>query len=155
MKGIVAYHSKWGSCARVAEAVAAGLREAGHEVELVDVKAKKEASGSFDFLVAGSGTRVGNMTGPMRKFLKRGVGEEWRGKPFAAFGTGIQGRPGKEDPKGADRIYDLLQEKGLRPAAPAFKAVVEGMRGPLAAGDLEGARAFGRSVGEALGRGGA
>jgi menaquinone-dependent protoporphyrinogen oxidase len=153
MKGMVAYHSKWGNCAQVAEAVATGLREAGQDVELVDVKSMKEPGGPPDFLVAGSGTRAGNMTGPMRKFLKHVAGEEWRGKPFAAFGTGLLKGRDKDEPQSAKRINDLLQEKGLKPIVPAFQAAVTGMKGPLAEGDLEGARAFGTSVGEALGRG--
>ena len=154
MKGIVAYHSKWGNCAQVAEAVAGGLKETGHEVELVDVKSTKEIDSSVDLLAAGSGTRAGNMTGPMRKFLKHAVGEEWRGKPFAAFGTGIKSARDKEQSQGANRIYDALQKKGLKPASPAFKAAVKGMQGPLLEGELEASHAFGVSVGEALGQGG-
>lgn len=152
MKGIVAYHTKWGNCGQIAESVAAGLQEAGHEVSLVNVKKAHEIDPSLEFLVAGSGTRAGRMTGPMRRFLERNVGEDWRGKPFAAFGTGAKSAEGRQDPKGADGIFDLLRERGLTPLAPAHKATVTGMRGPLAEGETERARAFGVSVGEALKR---
>lgn len=153
MKGLLVYHSKWGNCGQVAEQVARGLRESGHEVSLFDVKSKAKLEGDFDFLAAGSPTRVGNMTGAMRRFLKRGLTGTWEGKPFAAFGTGLKQRDDR-DKKSADRIYELLEEKGLKPLAPALKATVEGSKGPLLAGELENAFGFGKKVGAALGKAG-
>ena len=150
MKGAVIYHSKWGNCRQVAESVTGGLREAGHEVSLVEIPSKEELDSSLDFIAAGSPTRTGKMTGPMRRFIKRRIKGEWEGKPFAAFGTGMKQVRDKGKKQSADRVYDLLQAKGLKPIAPAFKAAVEDLKGPLAEGELESALKFGKQVGASL-----
>ncbi|OFW58382.1 MAG: hypothetical protein A2W01_03030 [Candidatus Solincola sediminis] len=151
MKGLLVYHSKWGNAARVAEQIARGLRDSGTEVTLLDIKSKVnlEAEPAFDFLIAGSPTRVGNMTSPMKRFLKNHIKSEWEGKDFAAFGTGLKQRD-ETDKKSAERIHDVLESKGLRPVALPFKGTVEGMKGPLAPGELERALDFGQQVAAAL-----
>jgi menaquinone-dependent protoporphyrinogen IX oxidase len=154
MKGAVIYHSKWGNCRRVAESVAGGLREAGHEVTLVEIPSKEGLDSSLDFIAAGSPTRIGKMTNPMHRFLKRHIEEEWKGKPFAAFGTGMKDVREKGKNQSADGIYELLKKKGLKPVAPAFKAAVEDLQGPLADGELENALEFGKQVGASLNEGG-
>ncbi len=152
MRGAVIYHSRWGNCRRVAEMIAEGLRSAGHQVELLEVGTPGELDPSIDFLVVGSPTRIGKMTGPIKRFIRRKIKEEWRGKPFAAFGTGIKVSPKREeqDIKGAERIHDTLSSLGLKPVAPPFKALVAGMRGPLMEGEPERAREFGKNIGKAL-----
>ncbi len=151
MKGLLIYHSKWGNNGQVAEQIARGLRDSGQQVTLLDVKSKAnvESGGSFDFLIAGSPTRIGNMTSPMKGFLKNRVTHDWKGKPFAAFGTGLKQRDEK-DKKSAERIFDVLEDKGLRPLAPPFKATAEKLKGPLSPGDLDMAFEFGKQVAGAL-----
>jgi len=151
MKGIVAYYSRWGNCKRVAESVARGLEESGHEVTLTDAGSLQALGGEPDFIVAGSPTRAGKMTGKMKRFIKRAIPDTWDGKPFAAFGTGLQSALEKSEPNAADGIYLALVAKGLRPIAPAFKAGVAGMKGPLVDGEPERALEFGKEVGAALG----
>ncbi len=157
MKGLVAYHSKWGSGKKIAENITAGLKEAGHEVTLASVDEKDIGSG-YDFLVAGSGTRAGHMTGPMHRFIGRLRKKEWAGKPFIAYGTGAKpkGDGSKTDKyatRSAERIYDALVKKGLKPGTDAYKAYIE-QEGPsnprLMEGEEERAHAFGRDVGKTL-----
>lgn len=90
MQGAVVFHTRWGNCGEVAEAIARGLQDTGHEVAMINVKKAKELDPALDFLVAGSGTRMGKMTGPLKRFLKHNLKKGWRGKPFAAFGTGMK-----------------------------------------------------------------
>lgn len=151
MKGLLVYHSKWGNNGQVAEQIARGLRDSGQQVTLLDVKSKAnvENGGSFDFLIAGSPTRIGNMTSPMKRFLKNRVKHDWKGKPFAAFGTGLKQRD-ENDKKSAERIFDVLEDEGLRPLAPPFKATAENLKGPLSPGDLDMAFEFGKQVAAAL-----
>jgi menaquinone-dependent protoporphyrinogen IX oxidase len=150
MKGAVIYHSKWGNCKEVAENIAAGLAESGFVVSLFDVDSSGALESGLEFIVAGAPTRVGKATGAMRKFIKRKVGKECVGKPYAAFGTGIPGKGEGPDPKGADQIDELLRDKGLLPLAPPFKALVTGMKGPLEEGEAERARQHGRDLAAAL-----
>ncbi len=152
MRGAVVYHSRWGNCHQVAERIAEGLKLAGHQVELLEVHSAKRIDSAIHFLVVGSPTRIGRMTGPIRRFIKREINEEWRGKPFAAFGTGIKVKPRQEekDRKGAEQVHETLSSLGLEPLAPPFIALVEGLRGPLQVGEMDRALEFGRSIGKIL-----
>ncbi len=155
MKGLVVYHSKWGNCKTIAENIARGLEEAGHEITIKPVEEKKVGS-EYDFLAAGSPTRMGRMTGAMRGFLGRGIKRKaWQGKPFIAFGTGAKpegdgSRFDKYAARSAERIYDALKSKGLKPVAEPYKAYVGGKEGPLLEGEEERALAFGREAGKGL-----
>lgn len=150
MKGAVIYHSKYGNCRRVAEGIAGGLAESGYVVSLLDASSADTLDPGLEFLVAGSPTRAGKATGAIRKFIKRGVGKDWVGKPYAAFGTGIRGKGKGPDPKGADQIDRLLRERGLLPLADPFKAYVTGMKGPLEEGETDKATQYGRDLAAAL-----
>jgi flavodoxin len=150
MKATVVYHSKHGNCERIARAITGGLSEAGHDVMLLSVDAADTLDTGVDLLVMGSPTRMGKAMGPIRKFIDRQVTGEWRGKRFAAFGTGLQDRGDKVEPKGADDIYGRLESAWLVPIAPAFKATVAGYKGPLLEGEAERALTYGRDLAAAL-----
>lgn len=150
VRGAVVYYSRYGNNEKTAEGVAQGLREAGHEVELVNLKANKELAPGYDFLVVGSPTRGGRNSGPVRKFIKKNVGEQWRGKPFAAFGTCMHQTCEKGQPSAAGEIHTELEARGMEPLADSFDNPVSGMKGPLAADGEERARSFGREAGEKL-----
>ena len=150
MKGVAIYHSRWGNCRQVAEAVARGLEETGHEVTLADAGSEKALEGEPDFLLVGSPTRIGKMTGPVRRFIKKAVPDTWDGKPFAAFGTGLKSAIDSSEPNSADGIHQALIAKGLKPIAPVFKARVEELKGPLVDGELELALQFGKDAGASL-----
>lgn len=150
MKGTVVYYSKWGNCEQVAQAIERGLKESGQEVGLVEARTIQGLGGDQEFLVVGSPTRVGKMAGPVRKFIKREISGDWSGRPFAAFGTGMESDREKGKTQSAEDINGALIEKGLKPVAGPFQAAVGGMKGPLTEGDLDLAFEFGKEVGEAL-----
>lgn len=147
MKGAVVYYSRWGNCKQVAEAIVKGLSEKGQEVALLDAKTQ-ELPANLDFIVAGSPTRGGQMSGPMKRFIEREIDHEWTGKPFAAFGTGHLKRIEAGDPRGALAVYQALLDAGLAPLAPPLQAVVKKMRGPLVDGSLDTAYRFGLALGD-------
>lgn len=155
MKGLVAYHTKFGNCRKIAENISRGLEEAGLEVELTDSGARKVSS-DFDFLAVGSGTRMGRMTGDTKRFIRREIKEgAWAGKPFLAFGTGArpEGTGKRTDDwscRGAVRIYEALQGRGLRPMAEAARFYVQDMKGPLEDGEEDRALQLGRDMGGRL-----
>jgi len=156
MRCLVVYHSRFGNCRRIAENIARGLEEAGLEVELRSSSEARRVGAGFDLLALGSGTRMGRMTGPMRRFIRREIrGEAWAGKPFLAFGTGMRAQAGDEkhadwSARGAQRIYEALEAKGLKPASREARFYVSGMKGPLEDGEEERALELGREVGRRL-----
>jgi len=150
MKGAVVYYSRYGNNEKTAKAVMQGLEESGQEVDLVNAKDNKELGTDYAFLVVGSPTRAGRNSGPVKKFIKKNVGDDWKGKPFAAFGTCLSKACEKGEPTAAKDIHKELSERGLKPVADAFDNPVSGMKGPLAPDGEESARDFGRKVGAAL-----
>ena len=155
MKGLVVYHTRYGNCSKIAEIRAKGLEDAGLEVELVSSDARKIAD-DFDFIAVGSGTRMGRMTGGIKRFIRRGIKKKsWSGKPFLAFGTGVrpEGSGSRYDDwsvRGALRIHEALEAKGLEPTGGAAKFFVQGQEGPLEDGEEERAFQLGLDTGRLL-----
>lgn len=116
-KVLVLYHSSWGHIEQMAEAVTAGARETGAEVDIkrvpetmgedamaaahmkIDQKAPVAAPhelANYDAVIFGVPTRFGNMSSQMRSFLDQ-TGALWAGgkligkvgSVFTSTGTGI------------------------------------------------------------------
>ena len=155
MKGLVVYHTKFGNCRKIAENLARGFEEAGLEVELAAADSRKVAS-DVDLIAVGSGTRMGRMTGGIKRFIRHEIKKDvWEGKPFLAFGTGVrpEGEGSKYDAwsvRGAERIYEALEAKGLKPAGGVAKFYVAEMKGPLEEGEEERALQLGLETGKLL-----
>jgi menaquinone-dependent protoporphyrinogen IX oxidase len=150
MKGAVVYYSRYGNNEKTAKAILAGLEEAGQEADLINAKERKELAGDYDFMIVGSPTRAGKVRGPVKKFMDKNITEQWKGRPFAAFGTCMTRSCEKDEPTAAKDIYDQLKGMGLDPLADAFDNPVSGMKGPMASDGEEKARAFGKEVGSKL-----
>ena len=88
MKGLVVYHTKFGNCRKIAEAISRGLEEAGLAVELISSETRK-VGGEFDFVAVGSGTRMGRMTGGIKRFIAREIKKKtWSGKKSFVYRLG-------------------------------------------------------------------
>ncbi|MDY6793891.1 MAG: flavodoxin family protein [Actinomycetota bacterium] len=151
MKGTVVYHSRYGNNEKVAKAIAEGLEEAGQDVTLVNAKDTGDLGPGFDFLVMGSPTRTGRASGPVKKFIKNKLGGDWKGKPYAAFGTCLQRTCDLGEKSSGKDIHKILGDKGLKPVAEALDAPVGGMKGPVSEDTLARAREFGKEIGSNLG----
>ncbi len=155
MKGLVVYHTKYGNGKLIAEAIAKGLEEAGHDITVGSVDEEKGA-GDFDFVVVGSPTRAGRMTGSAKRFISHNLkADSWKGKPFVAVGTGFKPKETGEKFDGfgarsADKVYEALEKAGLKPAIEAQRFFVEDMKGPLVEGEEDRALELGRSLGKTL-----
>lgn len=157
MKGMVVYKSWWGSCRKIAEAIGDGLREAGHEVQVVAVEDAGKPDASLDFMVIGAATRWPGAWPKIKRYAKK-VAKSLAGKPFATFSTGATVNDEEPLRQASEVLYEILEAGGLRPLAPPFKAAIEGYkppgkgedRGTLPESELARAREFGRDLGGKL-----
>lgn len=150
MNGMVVYQSKFGNSRRIAEAIAKGLSATGHHVEVTPVASAGNPETGCDFLIVGGPTRMARAYGPIKRFAKRAPASGCGGKPFATFSTGSTVYAGKPSAQAAEKLHELLEENGLVPIAPPFKAGVDDMHGPLKEGELERAEEFGMELGSKL-----
>jgi len=85
VRALVAYGTKYGSTAKVAEAIAAELGPNGYEVDLADLREKYRGDlGRYDLVVLGSSVFVGKWTRGAQDFLHRNR-EALAGKRVALF----------------------------------------------------------------------
>jgi flavodoxin len=155
VKGLVAYDSYYGNGTQVAEAIAEELRAAGHEVVVVNLhseKADKAALAESEFLVLGGPTRMKHMSRRALKFAKKLDAAAWAGKPALVYDTygPLDPDPAKNEgnawlyPGGVAELRAILSDRGLAPAPDDLRCLVAGMKGPLADGALDDARAAAR-----------
>lgn len=72
MKVLVAFGTKYGSTVKVADAIATEMRDAGHEVDVVDLRERIPVEmDRYDLVVVGSPVFIGNWTKPSQEFLRR------------------------------------------------------------------------------------
>ncbi len=95
-KVLVAYASKRGSTAEIAEAIAAGLREPGIEVDCVEAGAVAELDG-YDAVVLGSAVYMRRWRGDARHFV-RAHRDALAHLPLWVFSSGPTGDPSKDNP---------------------------------------------------------
>ena len=165
MKAIVVYESHWGNTAAIARAIAEGI---GPEARtLSTAEATGEVIAGADIIVAGAPLLSFSLpTESMLKGLAGNAGRDpvapdlshpsmraWldalpKGAgQAAAFETRIWWSPGSA----SKAILGKLEALGYRPAAKAQRFVVQGKYGPLRAGELERAKAWGTELAKGIG----
>jgi flavodoxin len=143
MKTLVLFDSKHGNTEKIAQAIAAGLREGG--VETVECRALSQ-SGEEDFRdkdlwVLGTPTHYGSVPFRFSILLKNALKEDHAGVKAAVFDTRM-----KDFPKGSVvKLRKILEKKGKQIIGEESFVVV-GMRGPLVEGEEERARLFGKEL---------
>ena len=164
MKAIVVYESHWGNTAAIARAIAEGI---GTDAQAMSTA---EATGAvvadLDLIVAGAPLLGFSLpTEGMLKSLAAGAAKDptppdlshpgmrmWLEAlpaghiPAAAFETRIWWSPGSA----AKAILQQLEAHGYRPLDKAQKFIVEDKYGPLRAGELERAKAWGVTLVQAM-----
>lgn len=175
MRAVVAYESMYGNTRQVAEAIASALEELG-EVQVVSVNDPDAgAATDADFLVVGGPTHIhGIATEMSRKGVAKAAEEDqdvqlepgavdgpglrsWLGQrsgdggPAAAFDTRIDRSPLLTG-SAARGIAKRLRRRGYEVVSDPQSFFVEDSEGPLADGELDRARAWGRSLGVFLSR---
>jgi hypothetical protein len=166
MHALIVYESMFGNNRTVAEAIAQGLTSEA-EVRIVEVgSAPTELPADLDLLVVGGPNHAFGMSRPNTReqaaqetdqpLVSAGIGlREWlealphasRAIPFAAFDTRIDKRAIRMVDRTAGTIVKRLRKRGLRPVGDVESFSVEDLTGPLAAGEVERARMWGRELG--------
>jgi len=71
MKALVVYGSRYGTAAEIAEEIARVIKEEGVEVDLADIRRRKDCDASpYDLVIVGSGIKMGKWTKGSLKFLQ-------------------------------------------------------------------------------------
>ena len=164
MNAIVVYESHWGNTAAVARAIAEGI---GADTRaLSTAEATGAAIAGVDLIVAGAPLLGFNLpTDSMLKGMATNAAKDptppdlshpsmraWletvpAGRGLAAtFETRIWWSPGSA----AKAILKRLEALGYRPAGKGERFIVEGKYGPLRAGELERAKAWGAELARAM-----
>ena len=167
MNAVVVYESLWGNTAAVAGAIAEGLGPGARALTTDEATATVLAEA--DVVVAGApviafglasdrsreGIAKGEADAPTPPDVSHPSLRAWLDdlpaghKAAAAFETRIWWTP-----RGATgTIERSLRKAGYAPVTKAARFVVEGKYGPLREGELDRARAWGREVAAAAGRG--
>ncbi|MGE5408168.1 MAG: flavodoxin domain-containing protein [Syntrophothermus sp.] len=114
MKMLVAYASKRGSTAEIAEAVAAELSAAGLDVDCIDSGEVDDLDG-YEAVVLGSAVYTKRWRGDARHFLRHHR-KALATMPFWVFSSGPVGDPANDNPDWEEppRTIDKVKELGGR-----------------------------------------
>jgi menaquinone-dependent protoporphyrinogen oxidase len=120
---LVAYATKYGATAEIADAVAAGIRDTGAEVEVRPAKDVRDLTG-VDAVVVGAGVYMNRWHGDGLDFLKR-FERELAGRPTWLFSSGPTGG----DPKAEAKLQEILAAQPPAPGEAGKRAAKVGARG--------------------------
>lgn len=114
-KVLVAYASKRGSTAEIAEAIAEALRQSSLSVDCIEA-GKVSSVASYDAVVLGSAVYLRRWRGDAKQFLRKHE-EELSQRPFWVFSSGPVGDPKSEaDPSWLEppKIIEHVMRLGAR-----------------------------------------
>jgi flavodoxin I len=144
MRALVVYDSVFGNTEEIAKAIGGAIEgevrvlRAG-EVEPLELE-------NISLLVVGAPTQGGRATPAVRDFLDRISKAEINGLDAASFDTRHISRVTKIFGYAAGRIAGIMKKKGANLIAEPEGFFVEGTKGPLKAGELERATAWGERL---------
>ncbi len=148
-KVAIIYFTKGGGAAFYANIVASELRDAGHDVTLINLRTTRKPSlEPYSTIVLGTGVRIGMVYWRARRFLRRKDIRNKRLAVFLASGIAI-----KEPEKARRKFLEpVIKKRGLE---PIMLAAFAGMT-PIKPGEFEDttdeapARAWSKELAEKL-----
>ncbi len=161
MKALVLFRSYHGNTQLVAEGIAKELDAQRIETVVQDLRRRLPDLGDIDFILMGAPTRMARVARKALRVLKRLRKNGFLEKPVAIFDTyGPVPKKPEELEKGKKWLYPgaagIMQETakslGLNAYSETLRCEVQGMKGPLAAGELDKAAAFVRKFLAAVGK---
>jgi len=113
-KVLVAYASKRGSTAEIAQTIAESLRESGHEADCVEAGTVAGLD-AYDAVVLGSAVYMRRWRSHARHFLRKHR-RELEGMPWWAFSSGPTGDPARDNAAWAEpgRTMRKVEQLGAR-----------------------------------------
>lgn len=141
MRVLIVYGSQFGTTERLAREMGDALSSL-HEVDVVSAHEAADLRGvGIHLLVVGAPTQFKGHRLLVRGFLRQLDARGFAGCAAAAFDTRSHGDRG-ETGSAAEQISQMLSVAGCDLLVPAESFTVEGLRGPLDAGETERARAW-------------
>lgn len=142
-KVLIVYESRWGNTKHVVETIIDEIKEAPEtEVTLCELKDidTKELN-NFDTILIGSPNHIGNATMSIRTFIDKLRKLNPEGKLVAFFDTYFE----DQFQVAINKMEKLIGQKasGLKLISPSLSIKVEGIKGPIANGELAKAKEFG------------
>lgn len=161
VKVLVAYDTKYGNTQRVAELIAEGLKAAGAEAVVENMKkVNVDEMLGFDAILIGSPNHMGRPTRTFKKFVSKLQKTDMKDKSLAAFDTYIGQKDeqeviqpgGGEFQKALRRMENQLKDKvpHLKLITPGLSIAVGGMKGPILDVDLPKCNEFGQKIASQL-----
>ena len=145
-KVIIVYESKYGNTRLVAEKIIEGMRELpGIETALKELKeVDLNQVNEYDAVLVGSPNHIGSATRGIRKFIDSLGKISLEGKLAAVFDTYM----GQDYEKAVKKMEKQISGKTptLKLIAPGLSIRVEGMKGPIADGELPKCKEFGIKI---------
>jgi menaquinone-dependent protoporphyrinogen oxidase len=113
-KVLVAYASKRGSTAEIAQVIAAVLRESGHEADCREAGTVAGLDG-YDAVVLGSAVYMRRWRGDARHFLRKHR-HAMEQRPLWIFSSGPTGDPSRDNPSWTEPAHTMrkVEEMGAR-----------------------------------------
>ncbi len=161
MKALIIYDSVWGNTEKIARAIAEGVGAVGAAAgggEVRVLKAAEAKPGDFagnDLVIVGSATQKFGSLPAMKKLMAGVPAGALKGVRVAAFDTRLDVAKAKSRVLkfmagkfgyAAEKIDKALVGKGGTQAAAPEGFFVDGTQGPLSAGELERASAWGSTI---------
>ncbi len=113
MKALVAYGTRYGTAAEIAEEIARVIKDEGIEVDLVDARGLKDCDVSpYDLVVVGSGIKIGKWTKGSLKFLQNNK-SALVAKNVALFVTCGAANDEKTRAEGQEKYLDNVAKENL------------------------------------------
>ena len=141
-KALVVYATRTGKTKEIADQITEGVKLAGSEVKIVDVRSIKNESDirGYDGYVFGSATYHGEMMEAMKTMLFMAEKANLDGKIGGAFGSyGWSG-------EAPDRIYQTMKNIfNMKMVNGALR-----IKSPASFGDAQLAQAYGREIGQKI-----
>ncbi|MEM3730776.1 MAG: flavodoxin domain-containing protein [Candidatus Bathyarchaeia archaeon] len=150
MKVIIVYESRYGNTKRVAETIVEGIQEIeGVEASVSELKEVDFSTiQSYDAILIGSPNHLGGPTRGIKGFIDRLGKLKLEGKGFAVFDTYM----GRDFEKAVKKMEKRINEKvsGLKQIASGLSIKVLGIKGPIAEGELQKCKEFGKRIANQL-----
>ena len=152
-RAAVVYDSKFGNTAKAATAIVDALRVSGFDEVMSESVASADVNkvATYNAIFVGSPNHVGGPTRRVRKFLRSLAAFDLSDRRVGFFDTYIGGDCGKA----VGRMHNEFRARNdtAKVVSPGLSLRVEGMKGPIAEGELAKTREFvNAAVGSGEGR---